>query len=533
MKKTVLLFSILVTFGSSLAQLSREELYMDARELMSFNHPAYYKRALGILKSLNERTKGRNDEYKYHLAICYLNTNIDKKKAAELLSTIEKGEKEFGASFHYYSGLSSHYAYRFNKALESFELFLGKAKKKDGRRSEVLRRIEMCSVAKDMIQNPLHGVKIENMGGTINSPGPEYTPVISADESVIIFTSRREGSVGGKMDLDGTPSNRKGDYYEDVFISYKEEEGWSKPKNIGPVINSHGHDAAIGLSPDGQTLYLYRSDSVKWGNIFACRLNGEIWESPMKLKAPINSKNWEGSCSINADNNLLFFVSNRPEGFGGKDIYMIRKLPNGEWAAPKNLGPTINTPEDEDAPFIHVDGQTLYFSSKGHKSMGGYDIFKTTYNEGGWSTPVNIGYPINTAEDDRFFVLSPDGKRGYYAVTKGDGYGDQDLYVVHMPKSDLSAPEAVTLLKGVLKTSDGAVAENALITVTDQSTGDLVGVFKPNKATGKYLIVIPQGKNYVLRVDAVGYSSFSENIASELTGDYSELNKNISLQPSK
>ena len=210
------------------------------------------------------------------------------------------------------------------------------------------------------------------------------------------------------MDLDGTPSNRKGDYYEDVFISYKEEEGWSKPKNIGPVINSHGHDAAIGLSPDGQTLYLYRSDSVKWGNIFACRLNGEIWESPMKLKAPINSKNWEGSCSINADNNILFFVSNRPEGFGGKDIYMIRKLPNGEWAAPKNLGPTINTPEDEDAPFIHVDGQTLYFSSKGHKSMGGYDIFKTTYNEGGWSTPTNIGYPINTAEDDRFFVLSPD-----------------------------------------------------------------------------------------------------------------------------
>jgi len=530
MEKTILLFSIVLTFYSSLGQLSREELFLDARELMSYDNSAYYKRALQILDGLNERTKGKNDEYKYYLSICYLNTNIDKKKAAELLITIEKGEKHFGASFYYFLGLANHYAYRFDKAITSFESFLEKAKKKDKRRVEVVRYMEMCKVAKSMIKNPVNGVKIENLGVNVNSVGPEYTPIISADETVLIFTSRREGSTGGKMDLDGKSSARNGDYFEDVFISHKNNEVWSKPANIGKAINSNGHDAAIGLSPDGQTLYIYRSDSVKWGNIFACQLNGNEWGAPKKLPAPINSKFWEGSCSVNADNNVLFFVSNRPDGFGGKDIYMIRKLPNGIWAAPKNLGPTINTAEDEDAPFIHVDGKTLYFSSKGHKSMGGYDIFKSTYNEGAWTTPVNIGYPINTAEDDRFFVLSPDGRRGYYAVTKGDGFGDQDLYLVHMPVSESTSPEAVTLLKGLLKTADGKVAGDAIITVSDEKTGTLMGVFRPNKATGKYLIVIPQGKKYEIKVEAQGYLPHKENISTPLTGDYDELNKNITLQ---
>lgn len=528
MTKILVVFACLLTFSSSLAQLSREELYMDARELMTYDNAAYYKRALKILDGLNDRVKGRNEEYKYYLAICYIKTNINKKRAAELLITIEDGIKEFGPSFAYYFGLANHYAYRFDKAIIQYDLFLAHAKKKDKRKNEVYRLIDMCKVAKDMIQNPVKA-KIENLGEKINSVGPEYTPVISADESVLIFTSRREGSIGGMMDLDGSSSHRKGDYFEDIFVSKKTEEGWSKPTNIGPAINTKGHDAVIGLSPDGQTLFIYRSDSVKYGNIFACRLNGDKWEAPVKLQSPINSKMWEGSCSINADNNVLFFVSNRPDGIGGKDIYMIRKLPNGDWAAPKNLGPTINTSEDEDAPFIHVDGQTLYFSSKGHKSMGGYDIFRSKYKDGKWSTPENIGYPINTTEDDRFFVLSADGLRGYYAVTKGTGYGDQDLYVVHMDNTSVNAPEAVTLLKGVLKTSSGEVASNAKITVTDQETGMLVGVFKPNKATGKYLIVIPQGKNYVLRVDAAGYEAYSENIATLRSGEYNELNKNISL----
>jgi hypothetical protein len=529
MKRIVLILSILSIFSSSLAQTSREDLFYDAKELMAFDNSAYNKRALEILKGLNERVKGRKDDYKYYLAICYIKTNVDKKKAAELLYTIKDGPKKFKYDWHYWMGLANHYAYRFDKAIQSYEAFLAEAKKKDKRKIEVLRLIEMCKVAKDMIQNPVSGVRIENMGRTVNSEGSEYTPIISADESVMIFTSRREGSTGGKMDLQGKPSSRTGDYYEDVFFTTKKEEEWGIPKNIGPSVNSLGHDAAIALSPDGQTLYIYRSDSVKYGNIFACDLDGEYWGKPRKLPEPINSKFWEGSCSVNADNNMMFFVSNRPGGIGGKDIYMIRKLPNGEWAEPMNLGPTINTQYDEDAPFIHVDGKTLYFSSQGHRSMGGYDIFKTTYEDGKWSTPVNIGYPINTTEDDRFFVLSADGLRGYYAVTKGDGFGEQDLYIVHMKRNENTAPEAVTLLKGFVKTDNDLVIENALISVVDQTTGELIGVFKPNKSTGKFLIVIPQGKKYLLKVDANGYKGYSENIETKVSGDYNELNKNVTL----
>lgn len=528
----VILFTLIFQNKELLGQAAREDLEYDGNELMATGYSSHYKRALEIFLSLDKRVKGKNPSYRYKAAICYLNTNVDKTKAVEFLESIKKEDQaDFDEDFFYYLGKAYHYAYRFDEAMTQFNYFLDNAKKKDDRKPEVLRFIEMCKVAKYMYANPVE-MTSNNLGSVVNSIGADYTPVISADESIMLFTSRREGNVGGKRDLYGNYTAREGDFYEDVYISFKTDDSWQSPINIGEAINTKGHDAVIALSPDGQTLFIYRSDSVKYGNIFACSLEGNEWGRPVKLPEPINTKYWEGSCSINPDGNELYFASNRPGGFGGKDIYLVRKLPNGSWAAPFNLGPNVNTKYDEDAPYIHVDGKTLYFSSYGHNSMGGFDVFQTRSENGKFKSPLNLGYPINTTEDDVFFALSADGKRGYYSCTKEDGFGQQDIYVVNMPQTDAS-PDAVTLLKGILKTSTGEIASGASIIVSDDRTGELVGVFKPNAETGKYLIVIPQGKKYTLRIESIGYRSLTENISTEIKDGYDELKRNFSLEKSE
>jgi len=197
----------------------------------------------------------------------------------------------------------------------------------------------------------------------------------------------------------------------------KNKKSWIKATNIGPSLNTKRHDATVGLSPDGQQIIIYKE-----GDLFYSSSNGNNWNEPVAFTKQINSKFWEPSASISADNKAIYFTSDRKEGFGGSDIWMIKKLPDGEWGIAQNLGSSVNTKYDEDAPFIHPDNKTLYYSSMGHNTMGGYDIFKSTLNiDNSWSPPVNMNYPINTTGDDIYLVLTGDGKHGYFSsFRKGD-----------------------------------------------------------------------------------------------------------------
>ena len=198
--------------------------------------------------------------------------------------------------------------------------------------------------------------------------------------------------------------------------------------SISQNINTNSHEASINLTADGQTLIVYKDDGGD-GNIYFSKWDGNDWTSIQSFGSDINSKYWESHACLSADNNTLYFVSDRPGGYGGRDIYRCVKLPNGLWSKSLNVGPTINTKYDEDGPFISADGITLNFSSIGHKSMGGFDIFVSMIEEDKkFSEPRNIGYPINTTDDDVFFVTSPDGKRGYFSSAKAGGLGDKDLY---------------------------------------------------------------------------------------------------------
>lgn len=362
---------------------------------------------------------------------------------------------------------------------------------------EVDYYISCVNNAKEFTGQP-HRSVIKNLGEQINSAYDDYVPLITPDESILYFTSRREGSVGNLKDGDGK-------YYEDVYVTQKTENGkWSEPKNIGAPINTNTHDACVALSFDGNQMIIYRTatDMVS-GDLYICHTDYVGWTEPQKLGAEINSPFIETSACFSTDTSVIYFSSNKPGGFGGKDLYRIKKLPNGRWSLPQNLGQTINTSKDEDAPYLHPDGTTLYFSSKGHNTMGDYDIYKTILNpeNNTFSAPDNLGYPINTVLSDRFFVLNANGTRGYYSSAKEGGYGGSDLYVIdtRFGDNDLKVKQGRVMA--------GSEVSKAKITLIDIESKQISGIYNASSKTGKFLLVMNPVKSYKAIVEEEGYQT--------------------------
>ncbi|GAB4398049.1 MAG: hypothetical protein OHK0053_15850 [Microscillaceae bacterium] len=389
----------------------------------------------------------------------------------------------------------------------------------------IAQRLREAKFGTRFLADPTNA-RVRNIGEVINSEYGDYAPVITADESMLIFTSRRKGTTGGgKAVTDGL-------YYEDIYKSEMKNGEWTKPKGIDGNVNSKYHEASIALSPDGNQLFVYQDDSG--GDIYFSERNGKTnWSIPRKVGGKINSRYREPSVSVTEDGQTLYFSSDRPGGLGGLDIYRVSKKKNGEWGEPENLGPTINTAEDDDAPFIHFDTKTLYFSSRGHQTMGGFDIFYSELIDGQWTEPVNLGYPINTAEDDIHFVLSADYKRGYYASAKPDGYGDKDIYVVDMPDyRDVEVidfqlslktiavgfnplttrdPErAIVILRGVVKDEQSDELISARMTLIDVEENEVVEEIDAVAPKGKYYTKMKTGRRYLLHVQKEGYLYHSE-----------------------
>jgi outer membrane protein OmpA-like peptidoglycan-associated protein len=518
---------------------------------LGFDLPARsreYDRKLGRAQTLyengnyNDALKEYTDLYKsdsnnimvsYHLGSCYLKTGDDNRKAAYYLGRAiqmkelsQKKSASLPKSAYRMMGDASHLNSDFDAAIANYE----KYKKEIGAditaetAKEVNRKIEMCRHAKELIADPVQ-VQIVNLGKNLNSLHADYAPRLSADQCTMIFTSCRPENSGGNT-YDG------GKYFEDIYIATRKDKDspWSEAKNLGLPVNTLDNEGVVAISPDGQEILLYKDDMGD-GNIYSSKLNGDKWTVPVKLNSSINSKYWEPCAFISADGNTMYFVSDRPGGYGGTDIYKSIKNQKGEWGLAENLGPTINTVYDEYSPFIHPDGITLYFSSKGHNSMGGYDVFYSrtmSADDKTWLAPTNVGYPVNGPGDEAFYMVSPDKQRAYYTSYREGGYGEKDNYMIIFPTVPDSPP--ISLLQGTVLDSSRQAFANAVITVIDNETGEIAGVYHPNTRSGKYLLMLTPGNHNII-VQADGSLFYTDHYYISEKDNYRENEKDIKLEP--
>ncbi|WP_164977382.1 PD40 domain-containing protein [Ancylomarina salipaludis] len=445
----------------------------------------------------------KNAELNNMLGVCYFNLESEKEKSTEYLEKAiryTKSKNNIPLDYYYNLGKSYHINYQFSKAIRTFNNLLNLIPREDEVYvAEIEHEIEICRNAIQFTEHPVN-IKVENLGHLINTEYSEHSPGVTADETTMVFTSRRNGT-GSKVDKDGQ-------FFEDIYISHQVDGVWSEPKGIS-VLNTKDHDASISISADGQEIYVYKAgyynnNESNGGDIYVSKLNGENWSRPQKLNSEINSPSKESHISISADGETIYFSSNRPGGYGKMDIYSVKKLPNGQWGPAQNLGPIINTIYDDEAPFIHHDGKTLYFSSKGHKTMGGFDIFKSSFENGRWNEPVNIGFPINSTKEDIYFTPTPDGKRAYMASYRKGSYGRTDIFRILTPEAENTG---LFVLKGKLVNTKGKPVGHARIKLSHGNK--TIGLYRPNTASGKFLFIINAGKQYNLEVRAEGYRPLS------------------------
>lgn len=520
-----------------------------------------YKNALTYYLKANAFNPD-NAMLNYKIGKCYLFRSSYKIKSISYFEKAQLLNPNVDKELYYMLGQAYQINSEWDKATDNYKKHLKilaalppSKDKNENPKEEVDKKIQECRTGKELCANPIRAFT-DILPAGINSKYPEYGAIISADESVMIFTSRRPGGVGDKIE----PAINEP--YEDLYVSYLVNKQWTQAVNMGKPVNSDGHDATINLSPDGQTLLIYQDDKGD-GNIYECKLTGDQWSKPKKLGKNVNTKFHEPSACYSYDGKTLFYVSDRPDlSLGGHDIFMCRwDEKEEEWGPPANLGPVINTKYPENAVFMHPDGKTLYFSSKGHNTMGGYDIFKSTFENGKWGKPENMGYPVNSPDDDVFFVLNASGKRAYYTSFKTDGYGEKDLYVITFlgpekpltlngednllasiaaPVREMTIEPAVevsktkvTILKGYFKDAETLLPLEASIEIINNSDGSMVLNSTSNSKTGKFLVSLPSGKNYGLAGKAEGYMFHSENFDIPESAAYKEVTKEILMKKIK
>ncbi len=519
-----------VAFGQVLSGGSYKDYFTEGSYLMLEEN---YGLALLNMQKAYE-LDSTNANVNFLLGECYLHSATEKNKAetylAKAVTNVKKHykhddytEKAAPPQAFLYYAKALHINYKFDEAIQYYNKFLefiGPTAAKAWQK-EVNYYKDQSVYAKKQVAAPIN-VKIINMGDSINSPYPDYSPVLSADERMMIFTTRRPNGVCGEKTSDGQ-------YFEDIVVSYKDDNGyWSKPVQLSEYVNTCGHEASINLSPDGQTLIVYKDENGN-GNIYYSQWDGKAWGSLQQFGSDVNTEFWETHACLSNDGNTLYFVSDRPGGLGGRDIYRVVKLPNGKWSKALNLGSVINTPYDEDGVFMHPDGKTLFFASKGHQTMGGFDIFFSIADEDGkFSEPFNVAYPINTPDDDIFYVTSPDGKRAYYSSFKEGGFGDKDIYMITIPES---SDKSLVVYKGKIQPAQGEnLPEDLSIILKDKETGEVIGIYKPQK-NGNFVFILKPGKTYDVSYQANGQEFYSDEIYADKDATYKEIHKAIELEP--
>jgi len=514
-------------FKNNIAGLNKAKDSIKAGDAIFQMGPTKYELALPAFLYA-ENFNPNNDNLNYSIGVCMLCHNSSfKTHALPYLQKAFKLNAAVSPDIHYELGRAYHLNMDWEQAKQEYNAYLPSLSpgKDADAITDVKKKIEECNTGEELVKHPVH-VIIENMGGNINTKYPEYAPLISADESELFFTSKRPNGTSARID------EQSGQCSENIYTSFFENGAWTPATEMDSTVNIVGNNATADLSVDGQTLYIYRE--INGGDIYQSHLDGITWSKPEPITDKINTKYYETSISIGPNGRTFYFVSTRPGGYGGRDIYKIANDGNDNWGEVENLGPIINTMYDEEGVSIQADGKTLYFSSQGHNTMGGYDVFKSVYNKKikQWSVPENLGYPINTPDDDVFFSISANGKHGYYSSIRKRGFGDEDIYritFIDVVKARINTPR-LTLLKGVITDSLTHKRLRASIELVDNDKNTVIASFHSNSVTGKYIVSLPSGVNYGIYVTAPVYLFYSDNFDLPDTSSYKEVVKNVALQ---
>ena len=489
-----------------------------------------------------ERLATTDPKVKFKIGQTYLSAGSEFKALPYLQKAYQK-QPNIDPDIDYYLGLALQANSHFNRAIDHFKKFKAKNRKFG---TIANHKIEECTLGDSLMRNPILCV-IKVLEWPINSPYQDYGPVLNNDESVLIFTSARDTMQRDK---------KFKVYYEDILSSKKEGDNWLVPEKISPNVNDPFHDAATFLTPDGKSIFLYYEKGN--GDIYQSNWVDGVWTVPQSMGPEINTVSWETSGCLSPDGNKFYFTSDRPGGIGNLDIYVCERLKDGSWGKAVNLGSTVNSPGNEDAPFLHADG-TLYFGSDGHLGLGDYDIFKSEYREQTWTRPHNLGYPINSPKFENYFYLSADKKRAYFSAIRNEGVGNSDICFVNFLEPPPPPPEPIAVVAEPVKTESEAIGDEfvdsmisfqkdlgfatqltgkvidaemnlplkAQIIVVDNTTNKVIERVYSNTQTGEFKVIIPHGGNYGINTSINGYLFNSMNFEVPTFSEYQEIETHI------
>lgn len=514
MKTTLTLFFSLCFILGSFSQYTQEELdkivqnssetqlVQENTQLMLLK---FYFQSIQIAdKLLQLKPDNANYNYRKGYALLYSQSDFTKplpylEKAAQSVTKNYDASNNSEASapidVYYHIGHCYHLAGDLAKARASFNSYLDVAPKNNELVYYTQVALKQCDVAEKNMAHPNPETSIMNLGKVVNSPYPDYSPAVSLDGTALYFTSRRLWEDSSNFKL-RDPMN--GNYYEDIYVAFKDFDGdWEEPVRL-VICKKDQMEATVSVSADERRIYLYK-DSSGNGTIYYSKFQTNRFEGVENYTVKgVNSPYWETHLTVAPDGNSLYFVSDRPGGLGGRDIYRMIKGADGEWSKPENVGAPINTPYDEDAPFIAVDNKTMYYASNGETSMGGFDIFLTVLDkQGKWSDPINLGVPLNSTGDDLFYTTTTDGLTGYLTSFRLGGQGEKDIYEI---KNNYMGLKNIAVLKGQITVKDDRpLPEDLYITVNCLNCGETnIRTVFPRMRDGVYFSSLDPCRQYEL-----------------------------------
>jgi outer membrane protein OmpA-like peptidoglycan-associated protein len=489
--------AVLAFFTVASAQVSKKTLN-EAERLFGIKA---YEQALPLFLEVTKA--GEKDPLvHYRTGICYLKSDDtdEQVKAIPYLEYALQNSTTLPNNAYYDLGDTYLKDENLQKALESFTRYKEVNKADKGAVAKAEQALTVCHTAIALMSVPRE-MSVHNFGSIINTKFTEYNPVVSADESIMAFTALRP-NIG---------KTRSGDkFIEEVYISYNNQGSWSEPKVV-PIASEYNVGTA-GISPDGQKMLIFMGSTTDPGSLFQVSKTGDGWGKPTIINNTINTPKFlESTASITPDGKTIYFASDKTGGFGGLDIYRTTQQANGSWSTAVNLGPLVNTKANEDAPFIHPDQKTLFFTSEGHNCMGGRDIFVTKLVKDKWTDPENMGYPVNTTSNDNYFTLIADGTRAYFSSDRKGGLGAQDIYYLDMPAESANIP--LTMIKGkIINAETGKPLPTKIYLIDNATSKKLDFVYNPDPETGNYLVILPPAKNYDMVIESEGFLPYTLNI---------------------